>query len=229
MRRLNLSAIVLTAGWALTSAVYAADPAFVPPPQAFAVREFLSGWYVRGDFSYRFLAAPGGSVAGVGFLNSSYDDALGYGAGFGFKTQWFRTDFTVDGSQSRFRGGTAFATPDVTAKVTPVTALANAYFDLGTWSGFTPYVGAGLGLSYLKVTGTNSASGLVISSNPTYDFAWAAMVGVSYAVTRNFLIDTGYRYLHAGTPQSTVIPSGTLDYGPMNAQELRIGMRFLID
>jgi opacity protein-like surface antigen len=229
MRLLNVSAIVVAAGCALTSAAHAADPMYAPPPQAFVVSEFLSGWYVRGDFSYRFLAAPGGSIANVGFSNSSYDDALGYGAGVGFKTKWFRADVTVDGSQSRFVGTTPFATPDVTAKVTAVTALANAYFDLGTWSQFTPYVGGGLGLGYLKAAGIKSASGFLINGNPNYDFAWAMMAGVSYAVTRNFLIDTGYRYLHAGTPKASLIPVGGIDYGAMDAQEVRIGMRFLID
>ena len=33
------------------------------------------------------------------------------------------------------------------------TFLANAYVDLGTWSGFTPYLGGGLGLSVLSISG----------------------------------------------------------------------------
>jgi opacity protein-like surface antigen len=43
--------------------------------------------------------------------------------------------------------------------------LANAYVDLGNWWGLTPYVGAGLGLSYLQMSGSdvwyNSATGAI--------------------------------------------------------------------
>ena len=31
--------------------------------------------------------------------------------------------------------------------------MFNAYLDLGNWWGFTPYVGAGVGMSYLQSTG----------------------------------------------------------------------------
>jgi opacity protein-like surface antigen len=229
MRRLTALAIVIASGWVFGTAATAADLPFGQPQPAYVVSEFLSDWYVRGDLAYRALGAPGGSVAGNSFLNSSYDNAVGYGAGAGFKAKWLRVDVTVDGSQSRFVASSPFAAPDITAKVTDVTALANAYFDLGTWSRVTPYVGAGLGMSYLKATGTNSASGFVISSNPQYDFAWAGMAGLSYAVTRNFLVDTGYRYLHVGSLKATLAPVGTLDFGVMNAQEVRIGLRYLID
>src|SRR6266404_1916790 len=209
MRRLSVSAIVVAAGWGFGSLAYAADPVFEPPQQAYVVKEFLSGWYVRGDFSYRLVGTPGGSVSSASSFVSSYDDALGYGAGVGYKANWFRAD--------------------VTAKVTTVTALANAYLDLGSWSHFTPYVGGGLGFSFLKAAGIRSASGLLINGNPTYDFAWAVMAGASYEVTRNFLIDTGYRFLHAGAPTATLMPVGTLNYGAIKAHEFRVGPRYMID
>jgi opacity protein-like surface antigen len=229
MRRLSVSAIVVAAGWGFGSMAYAADPVFEPPQQAYVVKEFLSGWYVRGDFSYRLVGTPGGSVSSASSFVSSYDDALGYGAGVGYKVNWFRADVTVDGSRSSFVGNTPFAAPDVTAKVTTVTALANAYLDLGSWSHFTPYVGGGLGFSFLKAAGIRSASGLLINGNPTYDFAWAVMAGASYEVTRNFLIDTGYRFLHAGAPTATLMPVGTLNYGAIEAHEFRVGLRYMID
>jgi opacity protein-like surface antigen len=237
MRRLQVSAMIVSAmiaasGGALVSPALAADAPLPPlaPPPAYVVSEFISGWYFRGDFSYRFFGSPGGSLSNVDFINSSYDNALGFGAGVGLKSKWFRADVTVDAANPRFLGSTAFAAPAVNTKVLDVTTLLNAYFDLGTWARVTPYVGAGIGFSYLKVTGFTSASGIAVNSEPIrYDLAWAAMAGLSYAVTRNFLIDTGYRYLHAGSARTDLGAAGAIDYGNMNAHEVRIGMRFLID
>jgi opacity protein-like surface antigen len=233
MRRLTITAFIVMSGWALTSRAQAADPPFPPlsaPEQAFAVSEFISSWYVRGDLGYRFFATPGGSISNANFLGSSYDDAFAFGGGIGFKAKWFRSDVTLEGSRAHFLANTAAATPDVSARITNVTTLLNAYFDLGTWSRVTPYVGAGAGFSFLKATAVDIASPVTINSNPhSYDFAWAATAGLSYAVTRNFLIDTGYRYLHVGSPQSNLANAGLIDYGSANAHEIRMGIRFLID
>jgi opacity protein-like surface antigen len=224
MGRLHLSAIVVAAGCALTSAAYAADLPYAPAQPAFAVSEFLSGWYVRGDVGYRYFDTPGGRHFNSDFVTSSYDSAPSFGGGFGFKARWFRADVTLDASQSRFVGG--FAMPvAVTACVTEATLLANAYADLGTWWGITPYVGAGLGASVFKTGNLTPAP--TIGQPSTIDFAWAGMAGLSYAVTRNLLVDTGYRYLNGGSPR--ISNSGADSYGTMKAQELRIGLRYLID
>jgi len=102
------------------------------PRRGFVVKEFLSGWYVRGDFSYRLVGTPALGIERQLHSFSSYDDALGYGAGVGYKANWFRADVTVDGSRSSFVGNTPFAAPTSPPKVTTVTALANAYLDLGS-------------------------------------------------------------------------------------------------
>ena len=41
-------------------------------------------------------------------------------------------------------------TPYITASLSRTTPMFNAYLDLGNWWGFTPYVGAGIGASYLQ-------------------------------------------------------------------------------
>ena len=43
-------------------------------------------------------------------------------------------------------------TPYITAHLSRTTPMFNAYLDLGNWWGFTPYVGAGIGCSYLQST-----------------------------------------------------------------------------
>ena len=60
-------------------------------------------------------------------------------------------------------------TPYVTAHLNRTTPMFNAYIDLGNWWGFTPYVGAGIGVSYLQsssaVTYNSTANGLPWAPN----------------------------------------------------------------
>lgn len=69
--------------------------------------------------------------------------------------------------------------------------MANAYFDYLTCTPWTPYVGAGIGLSHLKVDfGEEGKS--------TNNLAWQVMAGIAYDVTSNWTVDAGYRYADLG-------------------------------
>ena len=59
-------------------------------------------------------------------------------------------------------------------------------------------------------------------STNSFQFAWAAMAGVSYALTRNASIDVGYRYL--GFRQGDdLFAVRHIDDTPLYAQEVRLG------
>ena len=128
--------------------------------------------------------------------------------------------------------------------------LFNGYIDLGTWAGVTPYVGAGVGFTnvYQKTTrswymnnsvayaptwtdpytlGTYSAYWDQSRSVNSFQFAWAAMAGVSYAVTRNAAIDVGYRYLDFGKVTSYSLLGSSKQ--SLHTQELRVGIRYTPD
>lgn len=86
------------------------------------------------------------------------------------------------------------------AKVGLQTLLVNAYWDITTWNGFTPYVGAGMGMAFLKTEGHVDHSRLVadlVGSNSDTDTVFAGQVGLgcSYAFTDNISADLGYRFL----------------------------------
>jgi opacity protein-like surface antigen len=135
------------------SSAFAADmPINLPPPtptRALPDEHPGFGWYIRGDLGYRFQHFAGASssnAAQVPALSSSTlaNDFVG-GYGVGSQMQWLRVDVTGDyGGRSRFTGTTATGAP-ATALVETFTLMLNAYLDLGTWGGFTPYIGAGGG------------------------------------------------------------------------------------
>lgn len=105
--------------------------------------------------------------------------------------------------------------------------LFNAYADLGTWYGFTPFIGAGVGAAYNRVTSLYDvgvggptiidADGHAIAggignggygyAKPSgkFDLAYAGMVGVDYAISPNVVLEASYRYLNMGEAKSNTI------------------------
>jgi opacity protein-like surface antigen len=222
------------------AAAHAADPprswpAYERPAPRYV--EMVSGWYVRGDFGYRFNEMQ--SVEGGRPVTSfNYPDSLGVTAGGGYKYQWFRFDATVDYAPrvtARATTTTAASQPQYTTKVDALSLLANFYIDMGTWYGFTPYVGAGAGVTYLRSRDYQDTQILVnqTTAGGRTNFSWAAMAGVSYQIDARWLVDVGYRYLSMGDlPTSTGSANNPLDHTTwkrLSAQEIRIGLRFLLD
>jgi opacity protein-like surface antigen len=112
-----------------------------------------------------------------------------------------------------------------TVKFEQDTGMLNFYYDFRNSSRFTPYVGAGLGVTYRQLTRTSSevancgtrsnagdptrntcpavapapADPAVITEGTTtkksWDLAAALMAGVSVQVTDSVIWDTGYRYM----------------------------------
>jgi len=64
-------------------------------------------------------------------------------------------------------------TPFLTSHINRTSLLANAYFDIGNWWGITPYVGGGVGVSYLQ-----SSASINYYENAT-GLLWAPNLGVS--------------------------------------------------
>lgn len=155
---------------------------------------------------------------------------IGIGVGYQF-TDFFRGDLTaryweadVDGDRriaSCFEGAAAF-TPGIdtgaldcgsntSGNATGVELMANAYADLGTFVGLTPYVGGGLGavrVSYDDISiGSRCSYAGSVCDPAFYDydsqadgaeswrFAYALMAGVSYDISKNLKLDIGYRFL----------------------------------
>ncbi len=84
------------------------------------------------------------------------------------------------------------------------TLLANVYWDIAEWNGFTPYVGLGAGVAFMKTEGEFRAPREIAQRIPGLSSSWhdtdavfAGQVGlgVSYAFTDSVSADFGYRFL----------------------------------
>ncbi len=196
------------------------------------VDEFVSGWYLRGDLGYRFQRLGGASdVVNGEFASKDLKNAGVLGLGAGYKWRWLRLDLTGDYAwRARFTGSNDGGLTTVGAKLESYTLLANGYVDLGTWWGFTPYLGAGIGSAYLTMSGyeTNPAT-VDANSTSRWNLAWAVHAGVSYNISHNTLLDLSYRHVDLGSitggPQSV----NPLTLKHLSGDEVRLGMRFLLD
>ena len=227
--------LLLVAGALLGGSAIAADMpgTWLPPAPALPSIPGLgaaSNWYVRGDLGYAWFGVDR-AVSVQGFPSPS-DNALDrtavIGGGVGYKGPWLRTDVTLDYSASGYRG-TILAPADARAKVSALTALFNGYLDLGTWYGLTPYLGAGAGVSQIKVTDYVSAVSPPFAqglSNTQWKFAWAFMGGTAYSITPNLAVDVGYRYLNLGDVSTASDASGDMTLKNLAAHEVRVGVRW---
>ena len=225
---------------AFAAAAQAADaPETWGPPREYAPRyvQLLSGWYLRADVGYRWNHV--GSVeTAVPTTSHSIKDSVGATAGAGFKYHWFRTDMTLDyGSPADFQARTAAPVnqPQYNSRIDAVTGLINFYADFGTWAGFTPYAGAGLGATRLRSAHYVDTSLPVTGSAPSTgrtNFSWAWMAGVAFQVKPQWLIDVGFRHLELGKVNATAgtgMPTDFMRAKNLSANEVRVGLRYLFD
>jgi opacity protein-like surface antigen len=182
-------------------------------------------------------AAPDPITAGVadgfvspaateGFKNTTLSPVgmIDFGAGYQFNG-WFRADATVEyRSRANLKSTYALADPAsptyggpaqyadaYRADVASIVGLVNGYANLGSWYGFSPFLGAGVGFADNRLSGlTVQAEGVADSSllgpaggsfagGSRTSFAWALMAGVDFDVSPNLKLELGYRYLNYGS------------------------------
>lgn len=163
------------------------------------------------------------------------------GAGIGYHiNDHIRTDLTL-GYRGGYNASGAIlvgATPvGMSADINSTVGLVNAYYDIGRFDRFTPYVGAGVGFSSNRVDTTNISIGGASVGNIGGDthtsFAWQVSAGTGIELTQNLSLDVGYRFIDMGTAQTgdTAVVGGTTITGAtikgnLRANELQAGLRW---
>ncbi|MFN3891586.1 MAG: outer membrane protein [Beijerinckiaceae bacterium] len=245
---------------AATTGARAADMLPPPVPQPAYVPAEFSGWYLRGDVGVGISGSPdhrstfaanAPAIPGFAEVTSNLGDSalVGFGLGYRFNN-WFRVDATGE-----YRSSSAYTALNTYTGAAPGCIecydqykatfhggvfLLNGYVDLGTWAGVTPFIGVGVGGAYNVVknitdhnvtTGTGFGYG---GGSSNWDFAWAVMAGLSYAVTQNLSLEMSYRYLDRGAANTGAIACANGNGGcyferqsfKVASQDLRLGMRW---
>ncbi len=250
------------AGMMLASAAipaYAADiiieePVYEPKyvePKAFG------GWYLRGHIgmSNQRLGSlynlQFDEAAVLEFINKGeFDSAPIFGVGFGYQfNDWFRADATVE-----YRGKSSFyaldrydetgddsfdGTNEYTGRKSEWVAMGNAYVDLGTFKGLTPYIGGGLGAARVTIHNfmdVNTPNNGVAygATDSRWNFAWAVHAGIGYDLTDHATLDLGYSYINLGDGRTgDLVPfdgPGIIDnpmhFRDITSHDFKLGLRY---
>ncbi|RUT98803.1 porin family protein [Mesorhizobium sp. USDA-HM6] len=221
-----------------------------PPPVVEAQPVDVGGWYIRGDIDYHWSRFRGADYITYGaapqtqgsFASGKLKGAFSAGAGVGYQVnQYFRTDLTADwmgksnfrGSTVGFCGGGVPCVSTDTSSYSALLLLANAYVDIGTWHGVTPYVGAGIGGAWVKwdtLHNSDLDGDFFHQGGKGWRFAYALMAGASYCLTDRVKLDVGYRYSHINGGKMFEYASDS-NVGPgydrgINVHEVRGGLRY---
>jgi opacity protein-like surface antigen len=249
----KLRTIVLAACATAVTAISAQAADLPPAPIPVVV---MKGWYLRGDIGY--------SNQRVDELdNVLYDTALSVdnqfkeftGApfldiGIGYRwNRWLRFDVTGEyRSKAEFNGADIYTTaggafPDTYfGKKSEWLALANAYIDLGTWHGITPFIGAGAGAANIRIgafsdigVGTGGAPAIAYAAdNDEWNFAWAVYAGLGFDITEALTLELAYRYLDMGDGETgdliaydgTNLVNNPMEFEDITSHDLRLGFRY---
>ena len=187
-----------------------------------------------------------GSAIANASLENTWLGEIGAGCGSGSRglraevMLGFRGSRDFDGVTAAYQGGTlvgsstanpppALAQDAMSSSLRTTTLMVNAYYDLGKFGRFVPYVGAGIGAAYHELDNIAFATGATTQINGNNDlaFAWSLMAGVGIQLTDRAILDVGYRYIDTGSISSESSGTGsrvTLD--DLTAHEIKVGLRY---
>lgn len=224
------------------------SPAYEFPPVQ-QVQSESGGWYLRGDINHHWSSLRGVEYITYGsgtvdpgkneFTWTDLKSSYSLGAGVGYQiNRYFRTDLTVDywfksdfrGSTSGVCSGQSCTSVDKSA-YSALLLMANAYVDLGTYAGITPYLGAGIGGARVKwddLVNEIDQGTFTHKGGKDWRFAWSLMAGASYCLTDSLQLDAGYRYtrINGGKMFDYASFAGPGYDGGMNVHEARAGLRY---
>jgi opacity protein-like surface antigen len=238
MRVLKAFAIAALGGLAAAPAGAADMPeSWLPELKKQIYTDLVSGWYVRADIGYSMQSISSVEVPANFVQSWGLQNAVTLGLGGGYKYHWFRADVTVDyANRGKFHADTPATPSYYTGKLDSFTILANAYLDLGTWGGLTPYVGAGIGTTHLRTHEFTNITVIEpnesISDSTRWNLSYAGMAGVTFRFAPNLILDVGYRYLKLGDAVSGPEPPLYTDHyylRDLKAHEIRVGLRLMLD
>jgi opacity protein-like surface antigen len=247
-------ALALSATLANAADMPGMPPVYVPP-----IEESVGGWYLRGDIGMtnqqfknlhqRLYDVPGTTVEAVGM---GWDSSTLFTVGIGYKlNDWLRTDLTGQyRGKANFHGsdhvttGATNGVDNYSGSKSEWVFMANAYVDLGTWWCLTPYVGAGIGMANIKISGFRDDGFNNVGPSTAYaddaskwNFAWAVHAGLTYNVTRAMSIDLGYSYIDLGNATTGATRAfdgsfsngGPFTFNHITSHDFKLGVRWMLE
>ncbi|HBU24325.1 MAG TPA: porin family protein [Chlorobaculum sp.] len=101
---------------------------------------------------------------------------------------------------------------DADQDLSPLTVMANVYYDFGKESSIRPYIMGGAGMAHVNRLWTDENEEV---------FAWQAGAGVGAKAAKNTTLDCGYRYLKPDNVDTCGLGDGKLE-----CHTIMLGLRY---
>ncbi len=146
--------------------------------------------------------------------------------GYQFSNNWrVQAEFAMRSNGVDNITGTGAAAP-FDGDLTAYSLMADAIYGIPTGTKFTPYIGAGAGMAWIKADGVETALSATVDDTDTV-FAYQGIAGVEYDMTENLKADLAYRYFR--TADATFTPSSGADVDvEYESHTVTLGLRYLI-
>lgn len=148
-------------------------------------------------------------IGGVANLSAGYATSYGLRPELEFAWRWRNS---IKGTES--------ATPGLsgmTGKQSSIAFMGNLLYDIDTGTAFTPYIGAGAGISQVRLN-------LGGFSDKDWVFAYQGIAGVAYNITNALALTVDYRYF--GTVDPKFDMGGTNVKGEYQNHTVLAGLRY---
>lgn len=258
MRNFGMKAFAAALLVSVTAPAFAAD---LPEPIIEVEQPSYGGWYLRGHIgmsnqrvkSLETSLFEDPAISEHTWLQKGkFSSGPTFGAGVGYKfNDFLRGDISVE-----YRGATDFSaldrvrfgaaapyTNDYKAKKSEWLFLANAYADVGTFYGITPYVGAGIGASRNTISGYRdiniiNGGGSYAAAASKWNLAWALHAGVGIQATERMTVDLGYSFVNLGDARtgqifnddpSVDIPNNGMHFKDITSHDFKLGVRYSLN
>jgi len=191
-------------------------------------------FYVEGEVGGSFADFDSGGWNPEPFKNTGddYDETLITGIHFGAELfEYLRADIGLShrGDFDFTTNGYPLATNSFyETKIEDLyTLMFSVYFEPVHYKKITPYIGAGVGSTWLKIR-TNDT--YINGSSDKAIFSWQAEAGIQYDLTQHLTLKLGYRYIDMGNLKVHLRTSALTnegDYrGELTANEVIFGIRY---
>lgn len=225
-------------------------------PAGNAEAQDFSNAYITPRLLYSFQSGDmssanyniGGSRGSV-FGGSKDDKVLGFGISAGLDLEYaYNYPIRVEleyayhgmGEYEKHAGplrvGTDIYSASQRFKVKTHTFMVNGFYDIPTNGPLNPYIGGGIGMSYMRtkyrtVGDVNGFSAKHSNAVRDWNFAWNLGGGLSYQINEVVALDLGYRYYDFGKVEAERMYVPTANYNgkpsiDIDAHELSVGLRF---
>ena len=186
MYKISVTAVALVFSLAASNLVSAAE------------NQSKSKVYISGAAGWAIPNSIDGTDSGVAYTidyenGPFFSGALGYKVNKNFRIE-AEASYTSVGADSITGNGVSI---DLSADIDLLSFTANAFFDIPTKSGFTPYLGGGAGIVRWDtgtITATLNGTSVSAAGDSGSDLTAFGEVGVAFSLSDNVDLVPAYRY-----------------------------------